>query len=431
MGAEDDVGGLRQRLLPLIAALVELRAEMDLATAFHLAAALLDGKLDLERVEGCLGVEAHGLFGVLRRRIGRGASLPEHGGQPKCSEGRDLFGTEIMARHGIDDLALAETARGDQIGDGGPGARGLPEADIDRQAEEGWESRAGHQVEIQRVAVRVWGLRRLAGGLDGGPILRNCGHEGADGLGKAGAGLCRCKHGCRISRWWRRDASRTDNQCRDGIGPLGAEKVVGVASGIGHGQPGIDRERGPPRGLDPRVGVAIGFHVIVGDDNDVGLGEAGAQRLSDRQEVARVHRSYDGATCGKVQARTRGPALADQDRAGWLGQWRRLCAHQCEMPPLCAAREIALGTVGCDGLDAVQAAVAILQRDDKMAARVHTQTERRNLLGGKIGMIGQGWTGVAPDLRRAGCGFLCTGDGRVQIIVRRLGRHIRIGLGLR
>ena len=136
-------------------------------------------------------------------------------------------------------------------------------------------------------------------------------------------------------------------------------------------------------------------------------------------------------TCGKVQARTSGPALADQDRAGWLDQRRGLRAQQCEMPPLRAACKKPLGTVGCDGLDAVQAAVAILQRDDKMAARVHTQTERRDLLGGKIWMVGQGWTGVAPDLRRAGCGFLCTGDGRVQIIVRRLGRHIRIGLGLR
>jgi hypothetical protein len=70
-------------------------------------------------------------------------------------EGRDLFDAEIVARDGIDDLARADPARADQLGDGGTRARGLAEADVDRQAEERRQRRARHDVEIQRVTVRV------------------------------------------------------------------------------------------------------------------------------------------------------------------------------------------------------------------------------------------------------------------------------------
>ncbi len=159
MGADDDLRRLRGGLLALIAAGVEVRAEMQLAAALHLAAALLDRQFDLERVEGRFRVEAHQPVRSLRRRIRRGAALPEHGAQAEGLEGRDLLGAEIVARHGVDDLATAEPARGDQIGDRGTRARGLAEAHIHRQAEKRRESRAGHDVEIQRIAVLVRVLR--------------------------------------------------------------------------------------------------------------------------------------------------------------------------------------------------------------------------------------------------------------------------------
>ena len=81
MGADDDLRRLRQRLLALVAAVVEQRAEEQLRPVLDLAAALFDRMLDLERVEGRLGVEAHELVGIGLGGIGRGAALPEHGAE--------------------------------------------------------------------------------------------------------------------------------------------------------------------------------------------------------------------------------------------------------------------------------------------------------------------------------------------------------------
>jgi hypothetical protein len=155
MGADDDLRRLRQRLLALVAAVVEPGAEQQLRAVLDLAAALFDRVLDLERVEGGLRVEAHELVGIVVGWIGRGAALPEHGAEAERLEGRDLLGAEIVARDGVDDLALAEPARGDQLGDGRARARGLAETHVDRQAEERRQRRPRHDVEIQRVAVRV------------------------------------------------------------------------------------------------------------------------------------------------------------------------------------------------------------------------------------------------------------------------------------
>ena len=74
MGADDDLRRLGRRLLALVAAGAEVRTEMQLAAALYLAAALLDRLLDLERVEGRLGVEAHQPLGI--SGVGSGAVRP-------------------------------------------------------------------------------------------------------------------------------------------------------------------------------------------------------------------------------------------------------------------------------------------------------------------------------------------------------------------
>src|SRR5690606_18400930 len=109
----------RQWLLALIAAVVEPRAKQQLRTVLDLAAALLDRMLDLERVEGGLGIEAHEPVGIVVGWIGRGAALPEHGTQTQRLEGCDLLGAEIVAGDRINDLAWPKPARGDQFCDGG------------------------------------------------------------------------------------------------------------------------------------------------------------------------------------------------------------------------------------------------------------------------------------------------------------------------
>ena len=284
----------------------------------------------------------------------------------------------------------------DQLGDGGARARGLAETHIDRQAEKRRQRRPRHDVEIQRIAVRVGVLRLLLRRLDGGPVVRDRGHETGDRLGQAGAGLVWREDRRRIGRRWRRDPGRAGHQRRDGFRPLGAEEVVGVARAVRHGQTAVDRERDLARRLDAGIAVAVGLRVVVGDEDEVGRRKARPQRLGDGHQVARVHRRDDHMAGRHVQARAGGPALADQDGAGGLRERPRLCAHHREMTLLRAAGEEALGPVGRDGLETVDPAVDVLQRHDEPAARVHAQGERRCLLGDQIGMVLRGGTGAGP-----------------------------------
>jgi hypothetical protein len=307
--------------------------------------------------------------------------------------------------------ARAEVARGDQLGDGGARARGLAEAHIDRQAEERRQRRACDDVEIQRVAIGVGGLRLLLRGLDGGPVVRDRGHEVVNGLGQAGAGLVGREDRRRIGRRWRRDPRRTTHQRRDGVRPLGAEEVVGVARALRHRQTAVDRERDLARGLDAGIGVAVGIRVVVGDQDEIDLREARPQRLGNRHQVARVHRCDDTVSGRHVQAGTGGPALADQDRAFGFGNRPRLRAHHREMPLLGPTGQVALGPVRRDELHTVDPAVDVLQRHDKPATHVHAQGERRGLLGDEIGIVLRGGPGVVPDPRRAR-------DGLVRAVLR-------------
>ena len=115
VGADDDLRHLRRRLLALVAAGVEVRAEMQLAVPSDLAAALLDRLLDLERVEGRLGIEAHQLLGIVRRGVGRRASLPEHRPHAERPERLHLLQTEVVTRHGIGHLAGAQRSGRQQV----------------------------------------------------------------------------------------------------------------------------------------------------------------------------------------------------------------------------------------------------------------------------------------------------------------------------
>ena len=402
MGADDDVGGLRLWFLSLITAVVEMRAEMQLAAALDLAAALLDRMLDLERIEGGLRIEAHQLLGVVWRGIGGRAALPEHGAQAERLEGRDLFDAQIVARDGIDDLAAAQPARGDQLGDGGARMRGLAEADIDRQAEERRESCACHDVEIERVAVGIRILCRLPRGLDVRPVAGDPSHELRNGLCETGPGGIRCQSGRRIGWRRRRDLRSLGDKRRDSVRPCRAEQIVGIARSLGHGDACIDGKGGLARCVDAGVRVAVGLGVVVGDKDEIGVGKPRPQRLGDGQQVARIHRRDDHVARRDVQAGTRLPSLR---RSGSVHRARR--AVRAPRPPprnAPASRrppENAWPRRG-DGLEAVQMPVDILQRDDELAARVHAQRERAGLLGGEIGMISGRRLRVGPDPGSAG-----------------------------
>jgi hypothetical protein len=91
-----------------------------------LAAALLDRLLDLERVEGRVGIEAHQPLGIVGRRIGRGAALPQHGADAERGKGLDLLGPEIVARHRIDDLAATKRTLPSSLAIASRAARDLP-----------------------------------------------------------------------------------------------------------------------------------------------------------------------------------------------------------------------------------------------------------------------------------------------------------------
>ena len=138
MGADDDLRRLRRRLLALVAAGVEVRAEMQLAVPPDLAAALLDRLLDLERVEGRLGIEAHQPLGIVGRGVGRRASLPEHRPHPERPERLHLLLAEVVARHGIGHLAGAQRSGRQQGRDRHARRAGLAEPDVHRQAEQWW-----------------------------------------------------------------------------------------------------------------------------------------------------------------------------------------------------------------------------------------------------------------------------------------------------
>lgn len=118
-------------------------------------------------------------------------------------------------------------------------ARGLAEAHVDRQAEKRRQRRPRHDIEIQRIAVRVGVRGLLLRGLDGGPVIRDRGHETGDGLGEAGAGFLGRENRCGPGwRWWR-DPGCAGHQRRDGLWSLGAEEIVGIAWRVGDGETAI------------------------------------------------------------------------------------------------------------------------------------------------------------------------------------------------
>ena len=82
------------------------------------------------------------------------------------------------------------------------------------------------------------------------------------------------------------------------------------------------------------------------------------------------------------------------------------------MPPLGAAREIALGTIGGDEFEAVQDAFHILQRHDEPASSIRAKGERHDLLGEKIGMINRSSLRIFPD---AGCPLRGTFASRLLV----------------
>lgn len=163
MGADDDLSPAGRRHLRLVAAPPVLRAGMDDAATLDLAAALLDRLLHFERVEGRVGIEAHQPLGIVGRRIGRGAALPQHGADAECGKGLDLLGPEIVARHRIDDLAATKRAAAEQPGDRFARGARLAKPDFDRQATARRHD-GGDRIEVEPGwFISIGGLCRLAG----------------------------------------------------------------------------------------------------------------------------------------------------------------------------------------------------------------------------------------------------------------------------
>ena len=146
MGADDDVGVQRQRLLALVAALAVKRTEQRDAILPELAAALLYGMLDLEGVEGCARVETHELFGIVRRGIRRGAPLPQHGADAQLTERRHLFGAKIVPGNGKHHLAAAKGAGGNEADNSLTRGGGLSQPHVNRKPQQRWGHL--HVVEI-------------------------------------------------------------------------------------------------------------------------------------------------------------------------------------------------------------------------------------------------------------------------------------------
>ena len=374
-----------------------------------------DRLFHLERIGDGVRVETHEPVGLLRRGIGGGAALPEHCSDAELGKGRHLLGPEVVARDGVDHLAAVQVTVRKQQRDRLACRAGLAETHVHRQRHARRESLTCDDVEIERVARAGIVLCRFAGRLHVRPVAGNRGHELRNGLCETGPGGIGCERGRRIGWWRRRDLRSPGDKRRDGVWPCCAEQIVGIARSFRHGDACIDSKRGLVRCVDAGVRVAVGLHVVIGDNNEIGMVEPGVQRLRDWQQVARIHGSDDAVPRGHVQAGTCGPALADQDRGNGLGKRCGLRAHHREMPPLRAARQKTLGPVRGDGLKAVQMPVDILQRDDEVAARIHAQRERAGLLGGKIRMVVRDRACAVPDPGSADGRRVCGRDRRAAV----------------
>ncbi|MGK7864961.1 hypothetical protein [Falsiroseomonas sp. E2-1-a4] len=107
MRRQHDLRRLQPWLLRLVAARIVERADMRGPTPRDLAAGGLDDALDLHRVKGRGGIEAHQALGVFGRRVRRGSALPDHRVHAQGLEGLSLLLGQIVARHADDDLAAA------------------------------------------------------------------------------------------------------------------------------------------------------------------------------------------------------------------------------------------------------------------------------------------------------------------------------------
>ena len=281
MGANDDVGSLCDRFLFLIPAVAIMSAQVQGSAPLHLAAALFDRMLDLQRVKGGLGVAAHQLIWVMGHGIGGGTALPEHGAQPERSEGGNLFGAKIMTRDCVNNLTPPKHARDNKIGDRGAGAGRLSETNIDRQAEERREGGPCHDVEVQRIGVCVGIFCGFLRRLDGNPVIGDRRHEVCYGIGEAGARFLGREDRCRIGRRRRRDPGCAGDQRHNGVGPLGTEEIVGIARAFRHRKTALHGKRDLVCDLDTRIAVAVGLRIVIGDKDEIGIGEAGSQNLRD------------------------------------------------------------------------------------------------------------------------------------------------------
>lgn len=126
-------------------------------------------------------------------------------------------------------------------------------------------------LKIQRVAVRVGVFCLLLRRRDSGPVVRDRGHETGDGIGQAGARLLGREKRRGIGRRWRRYLGGTSHHRRNGVRPLGAEEVVGVAGVLRHGEATVDGKRHLAGRVDAGIAVAVGLRVVVGDEDEVGV----------------------------------------------------------------------------------------------------------------------------------------------------------------
>ena len=118
------------------------------------------------------------------------------------------------------------------------------------------------------------------------------------------------------------------------------------------------RRRGPRMG---QAGVALGVPVVVGADHQLRARVGLSQDLGDGLEVARMEGHRHGRAGGLVDGGAGGVALAQIESSGGL-------ADQVEVSAQAGAGVEPLGPVRADGLDAVQRAGRIRDRDQEPVA---------------------------------------------------------------
>ena len=164
------------------------------------------------------------------------------------------------------------------------------------------------------------------------------------------------------------------------------------------------------------TGVAFGLEVVVGCDDQLGIGQRSADFAGDRQEVAAVEGDHHAVLGGLADGAGCGPALGDDDGA-FLGG---LAQHGVS-----AARggsfEKQLCAVGLDALEADQCAGAVAQRDEQLVAQ-HAGTFGLDQFALGVGVAGD-HRGPGPHLSGAGgCGVA------LYFCLRLLGGHACLAL---